>query len=454
MASNPIEQRIELLAEQWEKCKNTNSSIICFRCQADEVDMVDTFYTYMIAADTPIYDIAFHFDSICQDVRTFSAALLKELSEIIHTWNNSKKDERISYQEIDWKADEHFHSSKNPALLFVENFNNLAKKLDLDQSLNVVAIFKTHNKTPGFKEWLRFALKTGIDKHVKYLVDDTVNAPFFEEFKAYKKEVLFLPVNLDMAGAMEQAAAMGDPKDPATGYRFSFIKMMNAMGQSKEKEAEQAGHTCLKIAEENLDKDPYWSTQLVTVYITLATDKIKYKKMTEALELANKAVETSILLQGYIDNSMATILQAQSQMFRGTIFFTTKKYQEAFNDYTDAFGVYTKQGQLALAIESARMGAESANKLGNKNEERACIVKGIQLGKQLDELTAMASTYAALLKMYVEEYDQLYELQLSKKEVETLAKTLYGSDWLQKIKSWNNVTKPPAKENLVSDNSN
>lgn len=178
-----------------------------------------------------------------------------------------------------------------------------------------------------------------------------------------------------MPAAMEQAAAMGDPKDPATGYRSSFIKMMNAMGESKEKEAERAGHTCLKIAEDNLSKDPYWSTQLVTVFIALASDKIKHKKTSEALNYANKAVEAAIILQGYIENSMATVLQAQSQMFRATIYFTIKKYSEAYSDYAEAFVIYAKQGQLALSIEACRMGAESAFKAGNKKKERNVLQK-------------------------------------------------------------------------------
>lgn len=449
MASNPIEQRMELLVEKWEDYKNNpGASLLCFRCQPDEVDMLDTFYTYMIASDTPIYDIAFHFDSICYDAEEFSTALLNELSETMEIWNNSEKDERITFHAIDWQADVNIASKKNPALLFVENFNRLAHKLELEESLNVVAIFKTGNKTKEFKQWLELAIKTGIAKNVRYVIDDTVENRFFDELKIFKKEVVFIPVNLNMPAALEQTAAMGDPKDPATGYRGAFIKMMNAMGESKEKEAEQAGHTCLRIAEENLEKDPYWSTQLVTVYTALATDKIKHKKTNEALNYSTKAVETAIILQGYIDNAMATLLQAQSQMFRGTLLFTIKKYEDAQTDFNDAFSIYVKQGQLALSIEAARMGAESAFKAGNKKEGKQLIAKGIQQGRFLDEETVYASTYAPVVKFYLEEYDQVYESLISKREVEILAKTLYGDDWMQKIKNWNKITEQQLQTTL------
>lgn len=440
MASNPIEQRMEILVEQWEKYKNIpGANLLCFRCQPDEVDMLDTFYTYMIASDTPVYDIAFHFDSICYDMDEFSTGILRELSEIMEIWNNSEKDERITFRAIDWQADEHIASKNNPALLFVENFNRLAQKLELEGSLNAVAIFKTQNKTKEFKKWLEHAIKTGISRNVKYVIDDTVENLFFDDLKIYKKEVVFIPVNLNMPAALEQTAAMGDPKDPATGYRASFIKMMNAMGESKEKEAEQAGHTCLRIAEENLEKDPYWSTQLVTVYTALASDKIQHKKTNEAVNYANKAVETSIILQGYIDNAMAVLLQAQSQMFRGTLYFTIKKYEDAQTDFNDAFAIYVKQGQLALSIEAARMGSECAFKAGNKREGKQCIVKGIQQGNYLTEETVYASTYAPVIKAYFDDHDQFYESLISRREVETLAKTLYGRDWMQKIKNWNKI---------------
>lgn len=437
MASNPIEQRIELLAEQWEKYKNTDAPVICFRCQPDEVDMIDTFYTYMIADDTEVYDIAFHFDSICSDIQTFSKELLNELTETIEIWNNCQKDERIDFQPVDWKAMDYINSKNNPALLFVENFNRLAKELDLEESLNVVAIFKTHNKTNAFKEWLSHAVKSGIDTNVKFIIDDTTESPFFESLKELKKQFFVLPVKLDMAKAMEQAAAMGDPKDPGTGYRYNFIKMMNAMAQSKEKEAEQLGQTCLKIVEENISKDPYWSIQLVTIYIALANDKLKYKKMAEAFDYASTSVEASIALQQYIDTALATILQAQSQMFRGTLFYTAKKYEEAFTDYQTAFKIYAEQGQTALSIEAARMGAEAAFKAGKQKDGKTTIANGLLQGHLLNKETVLASTYAPLLKMYVDDYDASYDLFISRDEVQSLAKKLYGEDWLAKVKNWN-----------------
>ena len=76
MQSNPIQQRILLMCEKWEDAKkNTEARIINIRCQPDEDDMVDTFYAYMIGVDSPVTDIAFHFDSSCSDIKQFSSSL-------------------------------------------------------------------------------------------------------------------------------------------------------------------------------------------------------------------------------------------------------------------------------------------------------------------------------------------------------------------------------------------
>jgi len=137
---NPIQQRITLIGEKWTDAKKHRAArIVRILCQADETDMVDTFYTYMIAADTPIPDIAFHFDSSCTDIKNFSKDLLEELKEVIDIWNNSIKDDRIPYVPVNWTPDYSITSPSNHAHLFVANFNRLAKEMDLEPGLFAVA---------------------------------------------------------------------------------------------------------------------------------------------------------------------------------------------------------------------------------------------------------------------------------------------------------------------------
>lgn len=69
----------------------------------------------------------------------------------------------------------------------------------------------------------------------------------------------------------------------------------------------------------------------------------------------------------------------------------------------------------------------------------------------MDEDTVYASTYAPLLKAYFDDHDQFYETLISKKEVEAIAKTLYGKDWMQKIKNWNKTPDPKMQESMITN---
>jgi hypothetical protein len=445
MQSNPIQQRIEAIGEKWEEAKKFKiARIVRMQCQPDELDMADTFYSYMIAADTPVYDIAFHFDSRCFDGRDFSTALLNELEEVIEIWNNSKKDERIEYVPVHWQPDYSLLNAKNQADLFVQNFNRLADSLNLPEGYFAVAVFKSASLDKTFVSWLRCATETNIGKNVKFLVHEVVNHPRFESI-AIKFPALFatIPLNLNMPKGMEQAAAMGDPLDPATPYRVVFMKMMNAMTASKEKEAEKYGQACMEMATQNLAKDPYWIMQVVVVNIALGNDKIRYKKKKETVDYANKAVEAATAAQTHFENNVASGLLSQALMFRGSVFYMQSNWSEGYTDFNTAFGLFCKDGNLPLAIEASRVGGQCALKSSQKKAGLCLWVEGARLGKSMDADTARASTYAALLKqLLVSDYQPF----IATDELHGIAQNLYGPGWADTVRNWNKAPGETVKQ--------
>lgn len=435
MQSNPLQQRIELICEKWEETKKQqNARIVRILCQEDEVDMVDTFYTYMIGADTPILDIAFHFDSACTDIKTFSGKLLKELEEIIHIWNVSEKDDRIDYVPVTWSADYLLRDDQNPAALFVHNFNKLAEQLDLRKNLFAVAILKGTVTDGKLASWLEYAIQAPINPKAKFLISDTISKPFFREIAiSFPGIVAIIPLNLNMPKALEQIAAMGDPKDPATSYRQVFMKMMNAMGEGSETEAEKRGLECIDIAHANLSKDPFWIMQVVVVYIALGNDKIRYKKKKETLGYANKAVDTAIASKAYFDDNTSSVLMAQALMFRGTVLFIQDNFSEAYPDFVITFEIYKKQNNISLAIEACRMAGKSALNASQKSNGIKILAEGARLGRKFDLSVARASTYAGILEVLLQTQ---HESIIPMEEISDIANNIYGPDWLNLINNW------------------
>jgi len=73
------------------------------RCKRDEQDIVDTFFTYMIATDTDIMDIAFHFDAMYTNDEEYTKSLLEELKETITTQvakNKNNYEENLTHYSI------------------------------------------------------------------------------------------------------------------------------------------------------------------------------------------------------------------------------------------------------------------------------------------------------------------------------------------------------------------
>ncbi len=432
MASNPIEQRIEHMAETWELQKiKQQAPIIRLQCQPDEVDMVDTFYTYMLATDGLTTDIAFYMESICTNIDTFSHQLLDELTETMNVWKESEKNEGIEYTPVDWEVDNKFQKNKNSAAHFIHNFNSLAKAMDLPDGIFAVAIIAGNNYNPLFIKWLEAAIAHGIAPNVKILINDSVDNTYFNAFALAQRDGVYtIPINMDMPTALEQTAAMGDPHEPATAYRVAYVTFMNAMAKNNESDTEKKGQACFTLAEKNLAKDPYWITQLVTIKIALANDKLKYKKKSKAIELAHEAVAIAQSAGIHFKANEVSQLTAQAQMFRGTLLFTNSNYNEAYTDFIEAFAIYKQNNSQHLAIEAIRMAGEAANKQGVTPNYYAALKEGIVYGSTAEADIILSSTYHYLIYNYL---GAVQEKILPYEQVEAIGITYYGNNWIATV---------------------
>lgn len=436
--SNPIEQRIRRLAATWEKEKYAKECKVLrlLATTEEDFDMVKVFYQYMIGVNTPVYDIAFHFETVCENVREYSQYLLDELREIIESWNMAEKE--TEEDPIEWQVDLSVASKENPAALFVHNFNQLARALDLDDEYFTVAIFTPEFFTPEFVQWLDLAIKAGISDRVRWIIADTAEDTFFDKISSkYSPTIRNLPVYFNMPAAMEQIAAMGSPDNPATAYRVWLMRLVNAMKSRKETDADKAGKKCIQIANDSIAKDAYWCSQEVAVLLMLGNDKMSYRKYDAALQYADEAIR-SINEKGrvYLDEKVCNSLLALSSMFRGTLLYLQKKSEASFTDYKTAGNLYEEEGNMPLAIEAYRMAGKAGLRAGMKKEAINVLAHAALLGRQIDAPTAHATTYPGVLQLLLEES---YERAVSYETLNGIASHLFGENWSTIIKKWGKI---------------
>ena len=434
--TNPIEQRIESIADKWNDVKETNEEIRVIRLLAkeEEMQMIDAFIWYMVGLDNLIDDIAFILDPLFADEETYSQQLIKSLDSCIKEWNEIPKEEGIEFMPVAWTPDESLTDKKNAAKLFVANFNNIATSLDLEEGVFTVAILTFPHEPKKRKEvlsWMENAIKADISPLVRFLIIDTVENPVFKKLAdTYVDQVYTLSPDLDMDNVMKQVAAMGDPSDPSTPYRISFVNMMNAMGKDNRKEALSEGERCIRIAKENESRDPNWGIQTVVVYIALANDRLKDKNHEKAQEYADQAIEAADALIDKIDPLVAHAVSGQANMTKAAIYCYTKEWGKAVSFYETAAGRYEKSNNPIMAIEAYRMAGFCSAKSWGDNTV-VYLTAGFRLGESVDKDSLKASTYAVLIRQLL---DKSYQDYISYEEIDRIASGVYGEDWEETIK--------------------
>jgi hypothetical protein len=449
--SNPIQQRIELLVEKWEAtAAQPGVNIVRIHAQADEKDMVDTFYSYLLGVDTDNHDIPIIFQSIYHEDVQYTKALLDELSEMIEIWNNANRDNLdIETKDLDWKPDYLLKTNGNPAALFVANLNNLALHLDLGKNIFLVAVLKVSFVQPQqFCRWLEYALQAGMNGKFKILIDDSTNHAFYEKLATkYPAQIATVRPDLNMDNAMQQVAAMGNPNDPAVQYRQAFLKMMQAIEKRKENETVKHASACIEIAEKNIAKNPYWIGQVIAVYAALSNDQVGYRNFKKAISYADKGVAAAEQSKEIIsDESINRKFRAQAVMMRASLYAADKNWLKAVEDFSTAAAHYIYTSDFILAMESYRMMGFSHQKNGNTDAACKALVKGLEFAAQIPAHIVRYTTFPGILELLLQINNQKY---INQADIQQAAETVYGKEWLKEIQNWKHpryeqVTDPAA----------
>ena len=438
--SNPVQQRMEMLAEKWEAVrKNPDVSLVRIHAQDNEKDMIDAFYTYLLGIDTNNKDIPIIFNSIYHNDEQYAKALLLELADMIETWNIAGKDNiDVEIHQLDWAPDYKLTDSGNPVFLFVQNINNLAVHLNLQEGVYLVPVFRvSFTKPNAVSRWLHLGIKAGIHPKVKWVVDDTVSNPFYQRLveKDHSKVATLVP-DLDMDNAMQQVAAMGNPNDPGVQYRKAFVLLVQSIEKRKESDAEKYADVCIEIANNNLIKSEYWIGQVIAVNAALANDQVGYKNFKKAILYSTRGVEAAEKSKERIsDEFIHRKFIAQAVMLRASLYTVTKEWLKAIEDFTIAAKHYVYTNDIILAMEAFRMIGYANNKSGNNDAACKALAEAVAISRQIPEHVIKFTTFAGVIEMLFEINNLKY---ISNQAVEDAAFFIYGDEWKEEIRNWKN----------------
>lgn len=446
--TNPVQQRMEYLADLWNNLPIHKHKIICATIDMQDVEMMNAFYWYMLGIDAPFADIAILFESEFADIDTYSLALVRELERMVNVWNEMEMSPEIIKEPIDWKPDYSIFDKKNEARLFVENINRLTDKLPLDKHQYIVAnLLMPHLKMESrIRDWMSNLLELELSSKIRILITNIKQDKTYNGLLLSSKGVYEWKPDIDTPNVMSQMAAMGNPLDPGTEYRYCFVKMINAIGKQDYKKTIELGETCIKIATGNVEKDPYWISQIVVIQITLSNEDYRNKKEKDALLRADKAIANGMLMPEIIGEELGCTVLAQAQFNKASLFCSGKKWKEAYPIFVDAAGNFTKSHIFISALEAYRMAGFCANKKGSSDEELENLYKGFQISENINDETLRMTTFPMLIYQLIK---LNYKEYLSYNELDKKSKKVFGENWEEII---NSLKKQPDVDSLYDDN--
>ena len=437
--TNPIQQRIEYLADQWNDLPKKNYKIIRTLIERADYDMLDAFYWYMLGIDAPINDIAILFETEFEQYENYGVNLIIELEGTVSLWNQAEFTKDIKKTTIAWKPD-YALAEKENAAVFVNNINALAESLQLPKGRLLIAnlLMPHYQKDKKMRKWISDLAEYELSPQVKILITDYVTNPVFDEVANRFSDVIYTWIpQIDAPHVIAQTAAMGDPLAPDTEYRRYLINMMNAIGKNKHKDALREGDKCLEIASANADKDPYWISQVVLIHIALSNEEYKNKNEKKALDRADKAIIMGSLAPEAMGEQNGCSVFAQALVNKATLFCTEKNWKEATPLYELAAANYEKSNVHYSAMELYRMAGYCAAKRGNSDIALTNLVNGYKASSRLEEKDLRFGTFSLLLTQLLKEN---YKEYIPEEELEQKAQAIFGEDWREAIrKPWKNT---------------
>ena len=439
MECNPIHQRAEEFELKYLALSSTSSyTFLIFRTAFDDWEMIDAFYAYMLGLDNEIEDVVLLFTTPFQWEKSYSKSLVEELFMSTFLWNYSEKPREIEENYIDWEMDLDAGSDENVATLFAKNINAFCETVEFEEDSNLVCVLDYQSSnTKGMLHWLKDLAKLDLHPKVRLIISDTFEEPFFDELKHFApKSTHIIPHRFELAKAIKAVAAMGDPEAPDTKYRYHLVQLYDAINKMNSNAVDQHAAICLKIADENKERDPNWYMQLVLVYCALATCEFGRKQYKAALIPMDEAVATLQEAKGLLPEEIVDSLFGQLCLFRGNLLLMTKDYSKAIDDFKRGESHYAHRQETLMQIEALRLLAVAADKKGDKELRYSALDKGVRLGVNLNETLATSSTYPLLVKAVLE---SRYVTYISDCQLESIVKPLLGTGWRTKTKSVKNM---------------
>lgn len=418
---NPIERRLALVHDSWvEFAELPDARVLCWLITPDEVRMVETFVALendenggslpelFVQLISPFDSPTGHGFALCGEFSKIAERLYEGLE---------------SAETPQWKPPQ-FAPGEDDVALFIKTCASFHQHYALHGHFVAVLQPLGVADVAQYQLWLqRFVVQA--PPHVRVVVLDNAQAAAMTPFvHAEPIRVVAKPLALDMPAArLEISEQAGNLDTPGGQFRHLFVKMSNALGESKLPEALTLGNAALGITAAQ-----QWFGLAVPIHFALGAALAGAGKATEANDRYLQA-ELAATEGEKAGEPTCSKLRAQSRMARGGLLVSIQQYPAAAQLFLDTVPLATAAQDPRMVLDCYRLASFSYEQSGHYSNAWNTGVEGIGYAKQLDEETRKTSTLPYLGEGMLR-LTQRPEYSSSSYSIEREMVTLMGTqDW-------------------------
>lgn len=423
---NPVAIRISKLQKIWAEAteKVPGYNLARWVIHNEDVDFLNGFLKLESTSHGNVDDIFVVLFTPFGSKETFAKMLI---SDWLDMYKQGLEEEP---QPNAWNFDTYREKLNNlsqgdvGASLLIEMLHDFSKYASGEtRALVVTLIPRSISENDAYAKWISaFIGRNDFAYSVKFAIVDYAEHNYFESVNTIdnRKVITVAPPNLDMRGAVNELAAMGNPNDPQVQFRTCMMKMGEATGNNKRQELDYWGLKLIDAGQRSGDQSMFASAHLIYggFLMHFPAREETQQMLQKAEAIAKRAVQQDA-------NHIIILIQIYGYM--GALASMHNEHMEALGYFIKQANLSKEHNQLANAISAYKTIIYLCHTHGFAAEYLEHLQNGYLLGLELTDDDLSVTDYSFIAYHYIDAYH--YKLPDETAALRQRMENLFGVNW-------------------------
>ncbi len=435
--NNPVTRQLEKMYELWDTTIDQNTQLVRWVLPREDKRMYEVFCHGESIHQWKLKDVTILLSSPFNDVKSFSADLVKELTASVETQQKIllKKGTLKQWGELkSFKIQAEENVNKN---LLQETLLSFRKAMGYkkDKWLNIALLPEMIFNSNQYIKWLITVFKQGFPGQCRLIVldyqaDENLKRAVLE-YPGLSKSLHFTP---GLLNCMQQIATDGMENDPEAAFRNCLFEMGKAVKEKDNKTVSYWGEKGLEIAQKSQIMSLLGSAYVAYTGMLMSFKGNRFKAeeiLNDGLEKIKPTADNGDVNCQYIVLHIKALLSA--------VYIKHSMKHDAIEWVLRQARYAKEKGFIIQAVGAYRLAAQYAKRT-NKHAYLDSLQQAWEIGKGLSETDKEYSKFRFVA------YDWYQALRMKRKfeeadEIHKTMEAIWGKNWQELIEEQMQTTK-------------